>query len=83
MGKTWNVIIHHIIAGRLNNPSVIHQFCWPGLMYDIFVAREVAFFSCSNMRLKRRLGWEGKTVKKKLHILVFNARLGCSSLCMV
>ena len=36
---------------------VIHQFRWPGLMYDISVAREVAF-SCANMRLKRRLGWE-------------------------
>ena len=74
MGKTWNVFIHHIVARRFSRP----RFRWPELKYDIFLAKEVAF-SRPSTSLKRRLGWEGKAVKKKVHILVFAARLGCST----
>ena len=54
------------------------KFRWPELKYDIVTAREVAF-SRPSTHLKRRLGWEGKEVKKKVHILVFVDRLGCST----
>ena len=71
MEKTWNVFVRNVIARRFSMP----KFCWPELKYDIVWARKVAF-SCPSTRLKRKLGWEGKEVKKKVHNLVFVARLG-------
>ena len=73
MEKISNVLIHNLIACRFSMP----RFCRPEMKYDIVMAREVAF-SCPSTRLKRRLGWEGKEVKKKVHILVFVVWLGCS-----
>ena len=68
MEKIWNVFLHNLIARRFSMP----KFRWPELKYDIVMAREVSF-SCPSTRLKRRLGWEGKEAKKKVHILVFVA----------
>ena len=72
--KTRIVFIHNLIACSIG----MRMFRWPELMYDIVMTREVAF-SRSSTRLKRRLEWEGKEVKKKVHILVFVARIGCST----
>ena len=66
--------IHNLIARKFS----MSKFLWPELKYDIVMVREVAF-SCHSTCLKRRFGWEGKGVKKKVHILVFVARLGCST----
>ena len=73
MEKIWKVFIHNLITRRFSMP----KFRWPELKYDIIMAREVAF-SFPSTCLKSRPEREGKAGKKKVPILVFVARLGCT-----